>query len=82
MPNVQEIHMYTLPVCPKCKIMKKRIQDIMKDGINISLKEFSLISNPGFVIKNKIMDAPVIVINDKVLSGVVPKEKIIELLES
>jgi glutaredoxin len=80
MTGKTEIHIYTLPVCPKCKVMKMRIQEIIEQGNDVDLKESSLLSNPGFVFKNKVMDAPAMEINGQVVTGVISKDKILELI--
>ena len=82
MTGKTEIHVYTLPVCPKCNVMKKRIQEIIDQGIEVDLKESSLLSNPGFVLKNRIMNAPAMEINGQVVTGVISKEKILELIDN
>jgi glutaredoxin len=80
MTGKTEIHIYTLPFCPKCKVMKKRIEDIIDRGIEVDLSKSSLLSNPSFVLKNRVINAPAIEINGEIFTGVISKEKILELL--
>jgi glutaredoxin len=74
------ITLITIPVCPKRKLMKKRLQRIMELHPDVTLEEVGLQSYIGEAIKRRIMDAPIIIIGDKTFTGVVDDSTILSAL--
>lgn len=71
----------TIPICPKCKIMKKRLQKISEEHLEVTVEEMGLQTYIGEAMKHRIMDAPIILVGDKVFSGVVDETTILSALE-
>ena len=74
------ITLITIPVCPKCKQMKKKLQRITELHPEVTVVEMGLQSYISEAIKKRIMDAPIIVIGDKTLTGVVDDSTILSAL--
>ena len=75
-----QVTIITLPLCPKCVIMKKRLHKIAEDHPEITIEETGLQTYIGEAMKRRIMDAPIILVGDKVFSGVVDDSAILSAL--
>jgi hypothetical protein len=62
--------------------MKARLQKIQESNPDITLEEWGLQAYIGEALKKRIMDAPIIRINDKTYSGVIDEETILASLEN
>ena len=71
----------TIPLCPKCKIMRKRLQKLRESHPEITIEEKGLQSYLDEAIRNRVMDAPILLINDRMFAGIVDEQEIIEELE-
>jgi glutaredoxin len=75
-----QVTIITLPLCPKCVIMKKRLHKIAEDQPEITIEETGLQAYIGEAMKRRIMDAPIILVGDRVFSGVVDDSAILSAL--
>ena len=75
------VTLITIPLCPKCKIMRKRLQKLRESHPEITIEEKGLQSYLDKAIRNRIMDAPILLIKDQMFAGIVDEKKIIEELE-
>jgi len=75
------VTLITVPLCPKCRIMKKRIQKIQETHPEVQLVEQGLQTYINEAMKKKLMDAPIILINEKTFTGVVDERTILSALE-
>ena len=71
----------TIPLCPKCKIMRKRLQKLRESHPEITIEEKGLQSYLDEAIRNRVMDAPILLINNRMFAGIVDEQKIIDELE-
>jgi hypothetical protein len=76
-----QITLITVPLCPKCRIMKKRIQKIQETHPEVQLVEMGVQAYIGEAMKKKLMDAPIMLINEKTFTGVVDETTILSTLE-
>ena len=67
----------TVPLCPKCKIMIKRLQKIQETHPEVTVEEVGLKSYIDEALKKRILDAPIILVNDKTYSGIVDEETLL-----
>jgi glutaredoxin len=74
------IKLITVPLCPKCKIMRKRLQRIQENRPDVTVEEVGLQSYIDEALKKRILDAPIILVNDKTYSGVVDEETLLSSL--
>jgi glutaredoxin len=79
MPSTH-IKFYTLPVCPKCKVMRARLKKIQDSNPHVTVEELGLKSYIDKALKKRIMDAPIIMIKNKTYSGIVDEEIILSSL--
>jgi len=75
-----QVTIITLPVCPKCVIMKKRLQKITEEHPEVSVEEMGLQAYIGEAMRRRIMDAPIILVGDMVFTGVVDDSAILSAL--
>lgn len=71
----------SIPLCPKCKIMRRRLQKLRESHPEITVEEKGLQSYLDEAIRNRVMDAPILLIHDRIFAGVVDEKTIIEALE-
>jgi glutaredoxin len=76
----QNVTLITIPVCPKCKLMEKRLQRIIELHPEVTVEKMGLQSYIGEAIKRRIMDAPIIIIGDKTFTGIVEDSTILSAL--
>mgnify|MGYP006301887863 FL=1 len=75
-----QVTIITLPICPKCVIMKKRLQKIAEEHPEVSVEEMGLQAYIGEAMRRRIMDAPIILVGDMVFTGVVDDSAILSAL--
>ena len=75
------VTLITIPLCPKCKIMRSRLQKLRESHPEITIEEKGLQSYLDKAIRNRVMDAPILLINDQMFAGLVDEQKIIDALE-
>jgi glutaredoxin len=75
-----DIIFLTLPICPKCTTMKRRLDKIVQDHPEIKVEERSLLSNIGFARENGILTVPAMIVKGKPIRGVVPEKDILDAL--
>ena len=61
--------------------MKNRLQKLLESHPEITIEEKGLQAYLDEAIRNRIMDAPILLINDRMFAGIVDEKKIIEELE-
>jgi len=76
-----QIKLITIPVCPKCKMMKKRLQKLQNNNPIITIEELSLQTYFTEALKRGIMDAPIILINGEAYTGIVEETTILSALD-
>ncbi len=74
-----QVTIITVPLCPKCKIMKQRLSKLSKT-YPLVVEEMGLQQYIGEAIKRGIMDAPIILAGDEVFTGVVDDSDILKAL--
>lgn len=75
------VTLITIPLCPKCKIMRRRLHKLLESHPEITVEEKGLQSYFDEAIRNRVMDAPILLINDRIFAGIVDENTIIEALE-
>lgn len=76
-----QIKLITIPVCPKCKMMKKRLQKLQNNNPIITIEELGLQTYFTEALKRGIMDAPIILINGEAYTGIVEETTILSALD-
>ena len=71
------IKFYTLPICPKCKTMRARLKKIQDSNPHVTVEELGLKAYIDEALKKRIMDAPIILINDTIFAGIVDEDAIL-----
>lgn len=79
MPNY-EVKIITVPLCHKCKIMKKRLQKLQEKYPEIIIEEKGIHTYLNEALNRRIMDAPIILINNELYAGLVDESIIIQAI--
>lgn len=75
-----DIIFLTLPVCPKCTTMKRRLEEIVKTHPDVTIDERSLLGNIGLARENGILSVPAMLVKGKPIRGVVSETVILDAL--
>lgn len=78
--ETSDIIFLTLPICPKCITMKRRLDEIIQSHPEIKVEERSLLGNIGFARENGILSVPAMLVKGKPIRGVVSKDVILDAL--
>ncbi len=70
----------TLPICPKCTTMKRRLEKIIQSHPEVTIEERSLLGNIGFAREKGILTVPAMVVKGKPIRGVVSETVILDAL--
>ena len=75
-----DIILLTIPVCPKCTTMKRRLENIVEAHPEITVEERSLLGNIGFAREKGILTVPAMLVRGKPIRGVVSESVILDSL--
>lgn len=78
--QTSKLTLITVPLCPKCKIMRQRLGKLSEEHPGLVVEEMGLSSYLGEALKRRIMDAPIILAGDDVLTGIVDDSTILKTL--
>lgn len=78
--QTSKLTLITVPLCPKCKIMRQRLGKLSEGHPGLVVEEMGLSSYLGEALKRRIMDAPIILAGDDVLTGIVDDSTILKTL--
>ncbi len=77
-----DIVIFTIPFCPKCVEVKRRVSEISKEHTELTVKELNMLTNIGAAMRHGFLTAPAMLVRGKPLKGVVSKQAIMEKLSN
>ncbi len=77
-----DIVLFTIPLCPKCAVVKRHISEIVKEHPDLIVKELNMLTNIGLVLRHGVLTAPAMLVRGKPLKGVVSKQTIRDKLSN
>jgi len=76
-----DIIFFSLPLCPKCKVVAGHLEAIRRERPEISVREANILTNIGLARKHGLLTIPSLLVRGRPLRGVVTKEEIVEALD-
>jgi len=77
-----DIVLFTIPFCPKCVEVKRRVSEISKKRPGLTVKELNLLTNIGAAVRHGFLTAPAMLVRGIPLKGVVTIETIMDKLSN
>lgn len=77
-----DIVIFTIPFCPKCVEVIRRVSELSKERPELTVKELNILTNIGAAVRHGFLMAPAMLVRGTPLKGVVSKQAIMDKLSN
>jgi glutaredoxin len=75
-----DIVLFTIPLCPKCAVVKRHVSEISEEYRELTVKELNMLTNIGVAVRHGFLTVPAMLVRGKPVKGAVSKQTIIDML--